>query len=252
MISEDVKKIEFIFLLYFKSIKMATEIKLCADDDPMGEILKNIHVYGSYDEPLFLAKDVETALGLKNLNYSNDESFTPNLHKTYVEVPTYRGVRQMVALTECGLYKAIFRSQAQNAERFQYYVYCVLKRLRIQGIVSREQAIADATDLYHAKNDLQILNSKVKNLELALAEAEFIQKPVIESISIYKKYTKPLYIVGPEYDEGDFRLTWTKPKTDYSEMLVPKDTKLEDLKVELKDTELYKVIDEIEYILNKN
>jgi prophage antirepressor-like protein len=106
-------------------------------------IFEKIRIYGSVDEPVFVAKDVQEALGLKDMNYSREGYFEWGIDKVKIKVKTAAGMRPTIAFTEQGLYRAIWHSKAEMAKQFQKFMTCVMKRLRQTGSVTMEQALAD-------------------------------------------------------------------------------------------------------------
>jgi anti-repressor protein len=79
----------------------------------------NVRVFGSYEEPLFVAKDVCDILGLTNttdtLKHIDDE------YKTYVEhrAEVSGAKQQLNAVTESGLYQLIMKCRKPIAKPFQ-------------------------------------------------------------------------------------------------------------------------------------
>lgn len=106
-------------------------------------IFEKIRIYGTIEDPVFVAKDVQDALGLKDMNYSRDGLWIWDREKIKIKIQTSGGAQQVIALTEQGLYKSIFHSNVEMALKFQTFITCVMKRLRITGIVNMEQALED-------------------------------------------------------------------------------------------------------------
>ncbi|MBU5268148.1 BRO-N domain-containing protein, partial [Virgibacillus proomii] len=76
-----------------------------------------------------VAKDVADALG-----YSETSAMTRHLKKKYLTSVKLTGMNQKFsAISEFGIYKAIFRSQRPEAEEFEEWVYNVIKKLRMQS-----------------------------------------------------------------------------------------------------------------------
>lgn len=127
----------------------------------MAPLFSQIRIYGTIEDPLFVAKDVQTLLGLKNMHYKEDDGFLKwDLHKIKTKVNTGAGRRDAIVLTEQGLYKALYHSTVQIAEQFQTFVFVVMKRLRLTGAVTIEDAIKDL------KEELRQKNARMKAFEM--------------------------------------------------------------------------------------
>ncbi len=113
----------------------------------MSPIFTQVRIYGDLEEPLFVAKDVQTVLGLKNMHYKDNDSFLEwGKHKAKAKIRTKGGIQEAIVLTEQGLYKALYNSLAPIAEQFQTFVYVVMKRLRLKGSVTLDEAREDLRD----------------------------------------------------------------------------------------------------------
>jgi hypothetical protein len=105
----------------------------------------NIQVYGTYDEPLFKAKDIGDLLEIKDVlstvkDFDNDE-------KGVGYYPTPGGIQQMVMLKEQGLYKILMISRKPIAKKFQKWVFNVIKSNDIEiGIEELNVKECDSDD----------------------------------------------------------------------------------------------------------
>jgi prophage antirepressor-like protein len=81
---------------------------------------KNIRVAGTKDKPLFSAKDVCQVLGIVN-NRNVVAKLNPN-QKESISWTTIKGPQKCTFVTECGLYKLIFKSTKPEAEKFTNYI----------------------------------------------------------------------------------------------------------------------------------
>jgi prophage antirepressor-like protein len=120
--------------------------KLGAQFNP---VFSQIRIYGTVDEPLFIAKDVEKALGLADLNIRHKTNFKEGLHYQRVMAPTTKGLRETIALTEFGLYQAFFNSSMPVAEEYCRFIVIVMKQLRTQGVVTLEGALKQLQEENH-------------------------------------------------------------------------------------------------------
>jgi prophage antirepressor-like protein len=92
----------------------------------------NIRVYGTYEEPLFKAKDIGELLEMSNIrevikNFNNKQ-------RCDVSLTDAIGRQQITTfLTEQGLYKVLMRSRKKIAEQFQDWVCEVVEEIRKKG-----------------------------------------------------------------------------------------------------------------------
>ena len=106
-------------------------------------VFNGIRIYGTSDYPVFVAKDVQETLGLKNLHYKDEDRFEWEEDKIKIKVMTKGGMQQVIAFTEHGLYHAVWMSKTPAAKQFQRFITCVMKRLRMKGSVTMDQAVGD-------------------------------------------------------------------------------------------------------------
>lgn len=132
-------------------------IVLESGEEIYAPVISKIRTFGTIDDPIFVAKDVQDALGLTNLQYKTD-SYEWDIDKVKLKVQSGMGIRATIGLTEQGLYKAIWHSKSEVAKKFQMFMTCVMKRLRKTGLVTMEQANNDF------KNKIAILEEKNKML----------------------------------------------------------------------------------------
>lgn len=107
---------------------------------------RNIRIYGTPDAPLFVARDIQTLLDIADLKYSGKKAeglYRPGIDITDITISTSVGARTVRAFTERGLIKALHISHRPVAQRFQDFVYVVLKRLTRTGTVTIGDAAAD-------------------------------------------------------------------------------------------------------------
>lgn len=100
----------------------------------------NVRVYGTIDNPLFVAKDVAEILG-----YSDTQAMTRRLDEDDVNTCTDNSsgqVRNISALTESGLYTAILGSNKPEAKIFRKWVTSeVLPSIRKHGMYATDMTI---------------------------------------------------------------------------------------------------------------
>lgn len=95
---------------------------------------KEFMIYGSVDDPLFLAKDVaewiehsNTRMMLKSVD--EDEKVVSNVY-------TLGGTQESWFLTEDGVYEILFQSRKPVAKAVKKEVKSVLKTLRKEGVIA--------------------------------------------------------------------------------------------------------------------
>lgn len=120
------------------------------------EILgKNVKVYGTVDEPLFLAKDVANWI-----EHSNPRMMLQKVdeeEKVVSNVYTLGGIQETWFLTEDGLYEVFMQSRKPIAKDFKKQIKKVLKELRTTGKVDLiEKAINNIQDEKHRQLLLEI------------------------------------------------------------------------------------------------
>ena len=109
---------------------MNEELKIINEQEVLG---KDFKIYGSIDEPLFLAKDVAEWIEYdkssinKMLNKIDEDEKVRNI------VPTLGGAQEMWLLTENGLYEVLMQSRKPIAKQFKKEVKKILKQIRKTG-----------------------------------------------------------------------------------------------------------------------
>lgn len=141
---------------------METQLNLCENMDSetfevYDPIFSKVRTFGSIETPLFIAKDVQDALELKDLNYKREDSIFTSKDKVKIKIMTRGGAQDTIAFTEQGLYKAIFHSKTPKALQFQTFVTIVMQKLRTKGHVTME----DATD--ELKKRIAILDKECED-----------------------------------------------------------------------------------------
>lgn len=142
------------------------ELKVLNEQEVLG---KQFKVYGTAEEPLFLAKDVaewieyDTSSVHKMLaNVDDDEKVRKN-------VPTLGGTQESWCLTENGLYEVLMQSRKPIAKQFKKEVKEILKTIRKHGIYATDNVIDNI--LNNPDFGIEIL-TKLKEERAARVEAE--------------------------------------------------------------------------------
>lgn len=142
------------------------ELKVLNEQEVLG---KQFKVYGTAEEPLFLAKDVaewieyDTSSVHKMLaNVDDDEKVRKN-------VPTLGGTQESWCLTENGLYEVLMQSRKSIAKQFKKEVKEILKTIRKHGIYATDNVIDNI--LNNPDFGIELL-TKLKEERAARVEAE--------------------------------------------------------------------------------
>lgn len=115
------KSLFWLFNLFIKAKKLVVRQLLC----------KNFRIYGTKENPLFLAKDVANWIEHSDVStmlrkVDEDEKVTNN-------VCTLGGNQEMWFLTEDGLYEVLMQSRKPIAKAFKKEVKAILKQIRQTG-----------------------------------------------------------------------------------------------------------------------
>lgn len=228
-----------------KIVKLTEPIKgddvfsLVAKDmgEPSFAMVRRFKLQGD-DEHVFVAKDIQDVLKI-NMHYKRDGDYEWGKEKIMVPVVTAtNGTRKVLALTELGLERALYRSDTPMAQKFRLFVHVVLKRLFRTGSVTMQQATTDfkaeadkwkkkyeleneaCEQLYEKCQKLEGRNERqMLQLQDAAEENELMQKR--QSVNDEKdtssdefilqktkeKYCKPVFIMlmkPPKEVEGEY------------------------------------------------
>lgn len=141
-------------------------------------------IYGDFENPMFLAKDVATWIGHSNttvmLNAVDEEEKGLNI------VYTLGGQQEMWFLTEDGLYEVLMQSRKPIAKRFKKEVKQILKNIRKHGGHLTAQKIKEVLlnpdTIIQLATNLKEEQEKRKMAEQAVTEANNIieaQRPKV-------------------------------------------------------------------------
>lgn len=140
-------------------------------------------LYGSPEEPLFLAKDVATIINHSDVSMMmrsiDEEEKVTNI------VCTPGGNQQMLFLTEDGLYEVLMQSRKPVAKQFKKGVKTILKEIRKKGgyIAAREEDTPDmimARAVLLAQDTIEkqklILKTQEQQLQIQAPKVEYYDK----------------------------------------------------------------------------
>ena len=136
-----------------------------------------------------IAKDISDALGYRDAN-----SMVKKLNQKYFVYAKLADMNQKyLALTEFGIYKAIFNSKKPKAEEFQEWVFDVIKTLREQtGLQGFE--VFRMLDKEHQKTAMNKLRDGLNHP----VRVNFIKANTVANKAISNKYDYPKMIKKSE------------------------------------------------------
>lgn len=124
------------------------KVKVVKSDPILG---KDFNIYGTIEEPLFLAKDVAKCIEYDVSSINKMLAGVDEDEKVRKIVPTLGGDQEMWLLTENGLYEVLMQSRKPIAKEFKKEVKKVLHSLRVNGgyianqeSLTPEQIVANA------------------------------------------------------------------------------------------------------------
>ena len=161
---------------------IAREISIVSRSNFMGQ---EVDVYGTAEEPLFLAKDVAKWIGHSDVsmmmrNVDEDEKVTSN-------VCTPGGRQNAWFLTEDGLYEVLMQSRKPIAKQFKKGVKDILKTIRRTGE-------------FNAQHQQQQSQTKLSDkIQAANFLADFLNLNRASKLAIAKSIADPLGLPTPDY-----------------------------------------------------
>lgn len=95
---------------------------------------KDFKVYGDFENPLFLAKEVAEWIDYSRDSINKMLASIDNEEKVRKNVPTPGGIQEAWFLTEDGLYEVLMQSRKPIAKQFKKKVKEILKSIRRNGM----------------------------------------------------------------------------------------------------------------------
>lgn len=149
---------------------MSNELKIIDSREVLG---KEFKMYGDFDNPLFLAKDVANWIGSSNTSQMIKTADLDESEKGIYSIDTLGGVQNLLLLTEDGLYEVLMQSRKPIAKQFKKEVKIILKSVRKHGaymtedtlekaITSPDFLIRLATELKNEQEQRRELETKIK------------------------------------------------------------------------------------------
>ena len=140
---------------------------------------KEIDVYGSVDEPLFLAKDV--AEWIEHTQPSKMVETVDEDEKLMGTIFLSGQNREVWMLTEDGLYEVLMQSRKPIAKQFKKGVKEILKTIRKTGSYSASKPLSQLEVLQMAVNQMVEQEKRLSGVErLALEQKERLDKMELE------------------------------------------------------------------------
>ena len=133
----------------------------------------NIEIYGTFEEPLFKAKDIGELLEIKKIRTTLDN--LDDECKVLKGAHTNGGLQQQIFLTEEGLYEVIFISRKPIAKEFKKWVRKLIKQIRL--------------------NSNKQLENKIKELEY-FKELSYQELPLEETVYCFSTDIENVYKIG--------------------------------------------------------
>lgn len=154
------------------------------------EILgKQFRIFGDFENPLFLAKDVAEWIEYDASSINKMLNNVDETEKVRKNVPTPGGNQEMWFLTEDGLYEVLMLSRKQIAKEFKKQIKEILKTIRKNGMYVTERLLDNPDLAIQAFTKLKEEREKRKELEAKIEE----QKPqVLFANTVKSSYTSIL------------------------------------------------------------
>ena len=160
---------------------MKEQIELLKSTEVLG---KELNVYGSIEEPLFLAKDVATWIG-----HTDSQKMVMIVDDDERLLRTMFGAgqnREVWFLTEDGLYEVLMQSRKPIAKQFKKEVKKILKEIRQNGgyLVATEED-DENTIVERALNLAQKAIQRLKEQNIQLSERNDYLSKIFQSKDLY-------------------------------------------------------------------
>jgi anti-repressor protein len=142
---------------------MNCNIQLIEQKEVLG---RDFRIYGDYDNPLFMAKDIAEMIGLSNV--------TDMIKRVDIDEVTKLNLGGLQGncnfLTENGLYEVLMQSRKPIAKEFKRQVKIILKDIRRHGLYAADELLNNPDFLIKAALALKETRDKVKCLENEVEE----------------------------------------------------------------------------------
>lgn len=134
---------------------------------------KQFKIYGTIEEPLFLAKDVAKVLDNKNVSQMVKDADLDEDEKAIFTTDTLGGVQKLLFVSEDGLYELLMQSRKPIAKEFKKEVKAILKQLRHTGVVMTATVTPAAINFETKFGTRRIRNTFVNSTDVQADYAEY-------------------------------------------------------------------------------
>lgn len=141
---------------------------------------KDFKIYGDFENPLFLARDV--AEWIEHSNVTAMLNSVDSTEKIVIKIPTNNSLvglqsnTEYTFLTEDGLYEVLMLSRKPIAKEFKKQVKEILKSVRKNGMYAKDELLDNPDLLIEVATRLKEEKEKVKQLQQKVIE----MKPKVE------------------------------------------------------------------------
>lgn len=138
---------------------------------------KNFKVYGDFQNPLFLAKDVAEWIDYQKTSegyYNTSKMLNTVDEDEKVTIPNKDSGGSKLFLTEDGLYEVLMQSRKPIAKQFKKKVKEILKDIRKHGMYAKDELLDNPDLLIQVATKLKEEKAKNKMLELQNKQKEQI------------------------------------------------------------------------------
>lgn len=140
-------------------------------------LTKEFILYGTVEEPLFLAKDVAEWIEYDLSSINKLVQNVDDEEKVRSIIPTLGGEQEMWMLTEDGVYEVLMQSRKPKVKLFKKEVKSILKSIRLNGgyIANQEQLTPEqivANALIVAQNIINNQNRQIEEMSVKMSELE--------------------------------------------------------------------------------
>ncbi|HFU4561291.1 TPA: phage antirepressor [Streptococcus suis] len=177
------------------------ELQIINQQEVLG---KNFTIYGTLEEPLFLAKDVADWIEHSNptemlKGIDDDEKLTSTILRA-------GQTREVNLLTESGLYEVLMQSRKPIAKQFKKQVKQILKSIRKHGAyVTNQKAVEIMSNPNALGEFLQGITDQVKQLELQ--NLNLVEKNEVLEVELIEARKQARYLDVIIESKGAVRVT---------------------------------------------
>lgn len=150
-----------------KDKEVTTEVVVIHEQKVLG---KDFEVYGTKEEPLFLAKQV--AEWIEHTNPSMMLKKVDDEEKVLNNAYTLGGVQEQLFLTEDGLYEVLMQSRKPIAKAFKKQVKAILKEIRLTGAYVAPQFNVPKSNLQMMQ---AMINEQVRQEQMLLEQKQALE-----------------------------------------------------------------------------